>query len=507
MATTLIRGRYVIPGADAPAIEDGAVLVDGQQVEAVGGYSDLAARAPDARVLGSERHMVIPGLINSHSHGRGVSSFQLGALDDALELWILTRRGQRPVAAYWDTLLATTHLVESGVTCALHSQTTRNPGAYEEELDGTLGAYQDAGMRVALAADIRWRYNFVYEPDESFAALLPPPLRADFERYLQGFQTVRLERCCAAFDALARRVGLRGPRHRLLYGPVALQWAGDDDVRTLARRAAEAGAGLHIHVQESPYQKEWGPRTYGHSVVAQLHALGALGPRTTLAHCVWLSDRDLDLMAESGASYAHNPSANLRLKSGISPVIRARDRGVNVALGTDSMTINDDDDFLQEMRLAAKLHRLPGIDEPDLTSRDVLRMATTNGRRVVLFDDVGELRPGGPADLVLLRLDGMLDALHEPGFDPADLLLYRGRREHVDTVLVAGEVLLENGRLTRLDKERVLSELRADAERATSLSYREVRRLMDELRPYVERYYASWFRERTEPHYYYNSRQ
>ena len=98
-----------------------------------------------------------------------------------------------------------------------------------------------------------------------------------------------------------------------------------------------------------------------------MHKLGALTSLTTLGHAVWLGDDDIELMAKSGASYAHNVSSNLRLKSGMSPVIRARDGGVNVALGTDSMTINDDDDFVQEMRLVAKTHRPPGIYEPDLS--------------------------------------------------------------------------------------------------------------------------------------------
>lgn len=507
MATTLIRGRYVITSADAPAIAHGAVLVEGQGVTAVGRADELAARAPGARVLGSDDHLVIPGLVNSHSHGRGLGSFQLGALDDQLELWIHDRRPHRMVDQYWDTLLATINLVESGVTSVLHSHATRSAAAYEAEMDLALAAYQDAGLRVGFAPGLRWCRTFVYEDDAAFAAMLPQPLRARFEHFVGQAPRLHLDRYLAAFDALAKRVGLRGPRHRLIHGPVALQWIGDEDMRAIARRVADEGTGLHVHVQESPYQLEWGPRTYGHSVVKQLHVLGALGPRTTLAHCVWLSESDIDLMASVGASYAHNPSANLRLKSGISPVIRARDRGLNVALGTDSMTINDDDDYVQEMRLAAKLHRLPGIYERDLSSRDVLRMATTNGRKVVLFDDVGVLAPGGPADVVLLRLDGMLDeGLHEPGFDPIDLLLYRGKREHVDAVLVAGEVLLENGRLTKVDKAKVLDELRADAARARAMVKPEVRELVDALRPYIERYYASWFRERGAPHYHYNLR-
>lgn len=507
MATLLIRGRYVIPDADSPAIEDGAVLVDGEQIEAIGKFQQLSAQAPAARILGSPNHLVMPGLINSHAHGKGIGSFQLGFLDDQLELWILERKAQRPVDAYWDTLLSTTNLVESGVTSVLHSQSTRNPGAYEEELDRTLGAYQDAGMRVAFAPDIRWKNNFVYSPDDAFAATLPQPLRGEFVRYLGGLAPVVPERYFAAFDSLMNRVGLRGPRHRLLFGPLSLQWTGDEEMRAIARRAAELGTGLHIHVQESPYQRDLGPRTYGHSLVRQLHKLGALTSSTTLAHAVWLTDSDLDLMAETGASYAHNLSANLRLKSGLSPVIRARDRGVNAALGTDSMTINDDDDFIQEMRLVAKMHRPPGMYESDLSSRDVLRMATINGRKAVLFDDVGVLRAGGPADVVTMRLDHMLDRMHAPGFDPVDLLLYRGKREYIDSVLVAGETLLVGGQLTRVNKEHALGELRAEAERHAAVGNTETRRLMAELRPHVVKFYDSWFRERGEPHYHFNCRR
>ena len=221
---------------------------------------------------------------------------------------------------------------------------------------------------------------------------------------------------------------------------------------------------------------------------------------------MWLTDDDIDLMAKCGASYAHNPSSNLRLKSGISPVIRALDRGVNVALGSDSMTINDDDDFVQEMRLAAKLHRPPGIYERDLSSRDVLRMATTNGRKVVLLEDAGALRVGGPADIVTMRLVRMVGTAPEPGADAIDMLLYRAKREDIDHVLVAGETLVSNGVATKLDKRRIAEELLADAQRFDRAQSADVRDLMRELRPHVHAYYDEWFRERGQPHYFYNSR-
>ncbi|MBI2321080.1 MAG: amidohydrolase family protein [Chloroflexi bacterium] len=210
MATTLIRGRYVITSADAPAIAHGAVLVDGHVVTAVGRADELTARAPGARVLGSDDHLVIPGLVNSHSHGRGLGSFQLGALDDQLEVWINDRRPHRLVDQYWDTLLATINLVESGVTSVLHSHATRNAAAYEAEMDQALAAYQDAGLRVGFAPGLRWCRNFVYEDDAAFAAMLPQPLRARFEHFV-GQPHARGPR--AADDAGALRLAER-VRHR-----------------------------------------------------------------------------------------------------------------------------------------------------------------------------------------------------------------------------------------------------------------------------------------------------
>jgi 5-methylthioadenosine/S-adenosylhomocysteine deaminase len=506
MSEFLVRGKYVVVDADAPVIKDGAVIVANGRIQAIGPYAALADRAAGLAVLGSESHIVFPGLVNSHSHGKGFSSFELGFADETLEMWLLERKAQRQPNIYWDTLLAATQLLESGVTTVLHNHVTRAPVAFEAELDLALAAYQDAGLRVAFAPDIRCRNNFVYEPDAVFASKLPQPLQKRFLDYAAGLDPIRLDRYLAAFDSLAARVGVRGEKHRLLFGPMSLQWTGDEEMRTIAKRATELETGLHVHIQETPYQRDLGPRLYGHSLVRQMHELGALTPMTTLGHAVWLSDDDIELMAKSGASYAHNPSSNLRLKSGISPVIRAMDRGVNVALGSDSMTINDDDDFVQEMRLAAKLHRPPGIYERDLSSRDVLRMATTNGRKVVLFEEAGALRVGGPADMVTMRASRMLGRVPEPGADAIDTLLYRAKRDDIDHVLVAGETLVANGVATQMDKQRISEELCIDAQRFDRAQSAEVRSFMRELRPYVHAFYDDWFRERGEPHYIYNSR-
>ena len=167
------------------------------------------------------------------------------------------------------------------------------------------------------------------------------------------------------------------------------------------------------------------------------------------------------MLAQAGTTVCHNASSNLRLKSGIAPVNAMLARGVNVAVGTDNVAINDDDDMLQEMRLVSKLHRQPGIDAPAVSSHQVLRMATINAAAPTFFhDQIGALEKGRRADIVLLNIDSIQEPYLDPGIHIVDALLYRGKAQHVDTVIIDGEVVLRAGVFTRISKEDVVKELR-----------------------------------------------
>ena len=160
---------------------------------------------------------------------------------------------------------------------------------------------------------------------------------------------------------------------------------------------------LHDALPTCLNRREYGRRTWGHTPVEHLDHLGFLGPEVSCAHSVWLTEQDIDIMALTGATACHNPSSNLRLQNGISPVNSMLRKGVNVALGTDSTAINDDDDMVQEMRLAAKLHRQPGMGNPALDSHQTLRLATANAARPTSFQGkIGAIEKGRFADLVLL---------------------------------------------------------------------------------------------------------
>ena len=182
-------------------------------------------------------------------------------------------------------------------------------------------------------------------------------------------------------------------------------------------------------------------------------------------------------------------------------------KGVNVALGTDSTAINDDDDMVQEMRLAAKLHRQPGLDQPALNSHQALRMATANAARPTgLQGKIGVLEPGRWADLALLDLNAMTEPYMDPDIDVVETLLYRGKASHVDTVMIQGEVVVRNGTFIKMDKSEVLREIKEQFSRPVEGTALEARRLVQGLAPFVQEFYKDWGKSEISPHYGYNSR-
>ena len=245
-------------------------------------------------------------------------------------------------------------------------------------------------------------------------------------------------------------------------------------------------------------------RHWNGTPLSHLADLGVLGPEVSCAHGVWLSESDIDILAETGTAICTNPSSNLRLKSGIAPINRLLENGVTVALGIDEAGLNDDNDILQEMRMAQKIHREPGVDAPYPTSHEILELATANAAKVTFFDEVGTIEPGKRADLVLINLDRIEDPYLHPDTDIVDALVYRGKGLDVDTVMVDGEVLLRNGEFLRMEKEDVRARLRESL--ARDLTDRELQRAMlsRDLLPYVNKWFSTWELEEGRQHYTYN---
>ncbi len=487
MTRLLVRGKYLLnpaePGEETHILEDAAVAVEGATIAAVGGYSELKKQYPDHREIGSNNHLLMPGLVNVHHHGWGLSSVQQGKLDDVLEPWIYDLSGLKsPANVYLDTLYGNLKLLESGVTTVLHSHYSRT-GNYEDEVNATLRAYETSGQRVALALEVLNQHPFAYD-DDWFMRHLSADLRKQVEAVLASRPAIGRNEYMNMVEKFYQEKHQEGPaKVKILYGPINSVWTTSDILQAIGEQVKK-GRGLHIHVVETPYQAHYFFKNYGKSNVAWMHELDLLSPRTSFAHAVWTTRSDLELMANTGITVCHNASSNLRLRSGIAPVAFMQEQGVNVGIGTDGDGINDDDDMIQEMRLVSKLHRLPRPPSPWVNSHDVIRMATIDGARAVLQEEyIGKIESGRAADIVLVNLHTMTYPYLSPEIHMADAFVYRAKGTDVDTVIIDGEVVMENRQHLRFNKVEVLGQLREAALQAPSAKDRKRAEMYRQCRP------------------------
>jgi 5-methylthioadenosine/S-adenosylhomocysteine deaminase len=514
MPSSLIRGRHVIARVrgrnEVDIVDDGAVFQrDGVIVE-IGPYPTLAAKYQADEQLGSSEHVVMPGMVDAHHHV-GLTPFQLGSPDYPLELWFASRLAARDVDPYLDTLYSGFELLESGVTTVQHLHGWRvAPAARVRAIaERILQAYADLGLRVSYSYALRDQNRLVYEADDAFLRRLPPALSAELAAWFQA-QTIPLEDQLALFVDLWEAHGRNtGERARIQLAPANLHWCSDRALEAVAAHAARYGVGMHMHLLETAYQKEYARQRTGTSAVQHLARLGLLGPTMTLGHGVWLSEQELELVAGSGTMLCHNASSNLRLRSGIAPVNGWLARGLKVALGLDEAGINDDRDLFQEMRLVLRLHRVPGMADVVPTPADVFRMATEHGAATTPFAErIGALEPGRAADLVLVAWLPIAHPYLEPGTPVLDALVHRGRASHVDTVVVAGEVVLRKGSPTRIDKAEVLEQLAASLRAPLRPEEGRRRRLGRAVFDHVRAFYDGWLDEAArDPYYRSNSRR
>jgi cytosine/adenosine deaminase-related metal-dependent hydrolase len=513
VTTSLIRGRHVVTHVidrdRAGIIEDGGVLQrDGRIVE-VGGFADLAARHPDAPVIGDGRHVVLPGFVNAHHHV-GLTPLQLGARDLPLELWFAERLKVRGVDLRLDTLYSAFEMVESGITTVQHLQgrIAAPVGNIIAGATETLRAYQALGMRVSYAYMIRDQNRLVYEPDEDFLARLPAGLARELAPMIAS-QAIPLEDNFVLFEAL--RETFRGdPRVAVQLAPANLHWCSDAALERVRQVSESLDVPFHMHLLETQYQKAYARRRSGTSAVRALERAGLLGPRCTLGHGVWMGEDDLDLVAATGTRVCTNCSSNLRLRSGVAALNAWEKRGIRAAIGIDEAGLNDDRDMLTEMRMVLRQHRTPGMEEEDVpTPFQVLRMATEGGAATTPFGDgIGRLLPGCAADLVMIEWDRLAFPYLDRDVGVVEAVVQRAKAEGVDTVMVGGEVIYAGRRFTRVDKAAALAELAALLARPLTPEEERRREVSKAVMPFVRDFYRDYVpREAPVPFYATSARQ
>jgi 5-methylthioadenosine/S-adenosylhomocysteine deaminase len=236
-------------------------------------------------------------------------------------------------------------------------------------------------------------------------------------------------------------------------GPSAVQRCSDELLTKAAEIARRRKLPMHIHLAETKAQAVVGQQIYGTSLLKHLDSIGVLGANLSLAHSIWIEDEDVELFARRGTTPVHNPASNLRIGSGLAPVKRFLAAGVHVGLGTDGSASNDGQNMFDAMRLAALIHNQAGTDFNEwLTPAQALAMATRSGARAFGLD-AGVLASGKLADIVLLRRD-------TPAFTPLNdviaQLVFCENGSDIDRVIVNGEIVVEDGRLTKIDEKEVL---------------------------------------------------
>jgi guanine deaminase len=475
--TLVIRGGQLLGSAPA-ALRRADILIEGDRIAAVG--AGLGAPA-GAREIDASRHLVLPGLGNAHTHAAShLARGRAGSwtLEDLLTYAPANYAFRTPEDEYLSAAVGAIEMLKTGCTSA-YDLYMAVPAITEEALEAVVRAYQDVGLRVVLAPAVADVVFFHTVP--GLLDLLP----ADLRRTVEDMQAAPTKGLLELTERAIRRWhGGADGRIRMAVSPTIPNQATDEFLDGCVGLAREYGVGIHTHLAESKVQAVESQRRWGKSIVARLAHHGVLGPGFVGAHSIWLTDDDLRMLAEAGAAVAHNPGSNLRLGAGIAPVREMLDRGVAVGLGTDGSVCADNQNLFEALRIASVVStvRFPHETERWLDAETVWGLATRGTARVLgQTEDLGVIAPRRKADLVLLRADSVF---LRPLADPVTALVYAETGAGVDTVLVDGRVVVQGGRVTTVDEDRIFARAQeaADRQRAQSAQAWAV---AERLAPYV----------------------
>jgi 5-methylthioadenosine/S-adenosylhomocysteine deaminase len=418
----IIKARWVVP-----VEPEGVVLEDHALAVRDGRIADLLpARVAERRyradtVYDLDNHILVPGLVNTHTHA--AMTLMRGLADDLplmewLQAHIWPAEGRWVGAEFVEdgTQLAMAEMIRGGITCF-------NDMYFFPEIAAR--AASRAGMRAALGLIV---------------IDLPTVWAANADEYIA--------KGLALYDEHKDEALLS-----FCFAPHAPYTVADEPLLRIRTLANELDLPVHMHVHETAHEVEEATARFGMRPLERLARMGLVGPNLLAVHMTQLNDAEIRHLAEAGAHVLHCPESNLKLASGFCPVQKLLEAGVNVCLGTDGAASNNDLDLLGEMRTAALLAKGVSGDASALPASTALRMATLNGARALgRGDEIGSLVPGKAADVTAVDL-GSLES--RPVYHPLSHLVYAASRHQVSHVWVAGRALLRDGQLTTLDPEAI----------------------------------------------------
>jgi 5-methylthioadenosine/S-adenosylhomocysteine deaminase len=433
----LIHSGVIVPMADVDRIlYDGGLAIDQGRIVALASTEELTEQYAGRKTIDACHQAVLPGLINTHHHC--LQNFLKGAPDHIpFPDWIDHVSAPRIALAVQDYLVGEHGLqyhatrmgcieaLKSGTTCLLNMEWATSP----EIID----VYEALGIRaihtLTLTDNDEWQ-----KPD----MLLPLDMAFDLAEQLR----VRCQ------ESSAGRVTFR-------YGPACENSTTPELLKRVRDLAKQTGAAIHMHIAESKYGWDNIHRRYGQTPVGYLNDLGLLGPDVLGAHLIWLSDEDVQIIKDTGITVSYNPECHMKLALGISPVVKMLAAGIPVSLGTDSPAVNDNMDLFEAARVGAFLQK--HSDPTAVPAYQALEMATSGGASALgMADEIGSLEVGKKADVILVDLTG---AHLRPVNNIVNNLVYSASAaSDVKTVIIDGQIVVEDRELLSCDEAAVLAE-------------------------------------------------
>ncbi len=418
-AKTLIEARWVLPvEPDGALLPDHAVVVNGSVIEAVVPIHEARERFPASERVALTDHMLVPGLVNLHTHA--AMTLLRGLADDLpLMAWLKDHIWPAEIKHASDrfvhdgTLIACAEMIRGGVTCF-----------------NDMYFYPEAAARAALEAGMRAALGMI-------VIEFPTVYASDPQDYLAKGLAVR--------DEFRQE-----PLLSFCMAPHAPYTVSDRSLTQVLTLAEQLDVPIHLHLHETADEIAQEKARSGSRPLHRLQSLGLLGPNLIAVHAIHVEEREIELLARHGCHVAHCPSSNLKLASGFAPLAQYLDAGVNVGLGTDGAASNNRLDLFEEMRLAALLAKAVSGRANVLPAHAAVRMATLSGAQALgLEGRIGSLVPGKQADLTAVNLSSLSLS---PCYDPVSHLVYCAGRHDVSDVWIAGRRVLESGCLTSLNE-------------------------------------------------------
>ena len=428
----ILKKGLIVTMNSADEIGRGDVLIDGDRIAAVGRFDEPAIPSIDCADL-----LILPGFIQTHVHL--CQTLFRGQADD-LELLDWLHRRVWPYEAALDAQamrasaqLGIAELIKGGTTCVLDMGSVRHYDVVFDEL-------AQSGLRAFGGKCMMDHPQTV------------PAGRLESKQH-SLHESVQLAKVWHGND---------NARLRYAIAPRFAVSCTDDLMADAAALARENGFLLHTHASETRDELRLIEKRAGCGNIAFLHRLGFSGPDVTLAHCIWLSGSEKRLMQETGTAVAHCPSSNLKLASGIAPIVDYLRRGIKVGLGADGAPCNNNLEMLTEMRLAALLQK-PRYGAAALDAEKIVKMATRGGAQVLgIANEVGSIEAGKKADLIGIECETIFS---QPSTDPYSQLVYATSGRDVVLSLVDGKLLMRNRELLTMDEEKIVAQAKSELRR------------------------------------------